>query len=180
MRGTELRPLLSGRMGEAFLFQTCLVRQEDTRPTPSNEQCRLDNDVCPLCPGVYVWRAHRKGLGTHQGWSGWVLPVPIEIGLLLVVITGAACLLTVVNLALKGLGAPFASALNEFRESNSADVINTPLNRIDCFRGLDRIPKRERFMTSHRAMTASGIPCGRQNDLYFVGFSPLAFPRKKT
>jgi len=49
---------------------------------------------------------------THQDWSGWVLPVPAEIGLLLVIITGAAFLLTVVNLALKGLGAPFAIALS--------------------------------------------------------------------
>lgn len=43
---------------------------------------------------------------THQEWSGWVLPVPSEIGLALVIITGAAFLLVVVNLALKGLGAP--------------------------------------------------------------------------
>jgi len=49
---------------------------------------------------------------THQDWSGWVPPVPAEIGLLLVIITGAAFLLTVVNLALKGLGAPFAIALS--------------------------------------------------------------------
>jgi len=44
--------------------------------------------------------------------SGWILPVPTEIGLILVVVTGAATLLAVVNLALKGLGAPFAIALS--------------------------------------------------------------------
>ncbi len=44
--------------------------------------------------------------------SGWTLPVPTEIGLGLVILTGAAFLLTVVNLALKGLGAPFAIALS--------------------------------------------------------------------
>jgi len=44
---------------------------------------------------------------THQEWPDWVLPVPAEIGLLLTIITGAAFLLTVVNLALKGFGAPF-------------------------------------------------------------------------
>ena len=49
---------------------------------------------------------------THQEWSGWVLPVPIEIGLLLVIITGTAALFSVINLALKGLGAPFAIALS--------------------------------------------------------------------
>ena len=49
---------------------------------------------------------------THQDWSGWKLPIPVEIGLLLVIVTGAATLLTMVNLALKGLGAPFAIALS--------------------------------------------------------------------
>jgi protein-S-isoprenylcysteine O-methyltransferase Ste14 len=44
---------------------------------------------------------------THQDWYGWVLPVPPAIGLALVIITGMASLLVVVNLALKGFGAPF-------------------------------------------------------------------------
>jgi protein-S-isoprenylcysteine O-methyltransferase Ste14 len=58
--------------------------------------------------GVPIVRA----VTTHQDWSGWVLPVPSEIGLALVIITGAAFLLTVVNLALKGFGAPFFIALS--------------------------------------------------------------------
>jgi protein-S-isoprenylcysteine O-methyltransferase Ste14 len=59
-----------------------------------------------LLLGLSLFRA----VVTHQEWSGWTLPVPTEIGLVLVLITGAAALLTVVNLALKGLGAPFAIA----------------------------------------------------------------------
>jgi protein-S-isoprenylcysteine O-methyltransferase Ste14 len=47
-----------------------------------------------------------RAVTTHQDWSGWVLPVRSEIGLALVIITGAASLLVVVNLALKGFGAP--------------------------------------------------------------------------
>jgi protein-S-isoprenylcysteine O-methyltransferase Ste14 len=58
--------------------------------------------------GVAIIRA----VTTHQDWSGWVLPVPSLIGLVLVVITGAACLLTVINLALRGFGAPFFIALS--------------------------------------------------------------------
>jgi protein-S-isoprenylcysteine O-methyltransferase Ste14 len=58
--------------------------------------------------GVPVVRA----VTTHQDWSGWTLPVPTEIGLLLVFITGAAFLLIVVNLAIKGFGAPFFIALS--------------------------------------------------------------------
>jgi protein-S-isoprenylcysteine O-methyltransferase Ste14 len=53
-----------------------------------------------------------RAVTTHQDWFGWALPVPSEIGLALVIITGAACLLTVVNLALKGFGAPFFIALS--------------------------------------------------------------------
>jgi len=58
--------------------------------------------------GIAIIRA----IDTHQDWSVWLLPVPTEIGLLLVTITGAATLLTVVNLALQGLGAPFAIVLS--------------------------------------------------------------------
>jgi protein-S-isoprenylcysteine O-methyltransferase Ste14 len=53
-----------------------------------------------------------RAVTTHQDWSDWVLPVPAEIGLLLAIISGAAFLLTVVNLALKGFGAPFYIALS--------------------------------------------------------------------
>jgi protein-S-isoprenylcysteine O-methyltransferase Ste14 len=49
---------------------------------------------------------------THQDWPDWKLPIPVEIGLLLVIVTAAATLFTMVNLALKGLGAPFAIALS--------------------------------------------------------------------
>lgn len=58
--------------------------------------------------GVAIIRA----VITHQDWSGWTLPIPVEFGLLLAIIAGAAFLLTVVNLALKGFGAPFAIALS--------------------------------------------------------------------
>ena len=53
-----------------------------------------------------------RAVTTHQDWSGWILPIPVEIGWFLVIITGAAALLSVANLALKGLGAPFAIALS--------------------------------------------------------------------
>jgi protein-S-isoprenylcysteine O-methyltransferase Ste14 len=59
--------------------------------------------------GVPIIRA----IITHQDWSGWKLPIPVGIGLLLVIVTGAATLLTMINLALKGLGAPFAIALSK-------------------------------------------------------------------
>jgi protein-S-isoprenylcysteine O-methyltransferase Ste14 len=59
--------------------------------------------------GVPIVRA----VSTYQEWCGWILPIPPGIGLVLVIITGAAFLLTVVNLALKGSGAPFFIALSQ-------------------------------------------------------------------
>lgn len=50
---------------------------------------------------------------SHQSWMGWALPIPASIGLLLVRITGIFTTLTVVNLAWRGLGAPFAVALSK-------------------------------------------------------------------
>ena len=62
--------------------------------------------------GISLGVAIIRAIITHPDWSGWTLPIPAWIGLLLVVITGATGLLTVINLALKGLGAPFAIALS--------------------------------------------------------------------
>jgi protein-S-isoprenylcysteine O-methyltransferase Ste14 len=42
----------------------------------------------------------------------WPIPLPREVGLALMVISGVAVLLAVANLALRGLGAPFAVALS--------------------------------------------------------------------
>jgi protein-S-isoprenylcysteine O-methyltransferase Ste14 len=59
--------------------------------------------------GVAIIRA----MTTYRDWSGWMLPIPTGVGLVLVIVTGLAGLLTVVNLALKGFGAPFAIALSK-------------------------------------------------------------------
>ena len=61
--------------------------------------------------GIPFGAAMIRAVIAHRTWPGWTLPIPVEIGLLLVTITGAATVLTVLNLAMKGLGAPFAIAL---------------------------------------------------------------------
>jgi protein-S-isoprenylcysteine O-methyltransferase Ste14 len=53
-----------------------------------------------------------RAIASYRGWPGPVLPVSSAIGLALVIMTGAGVLLTVVNLAVKGLGAPFFIALS--------------------------------------------------------------------
>jgi protein-S-isoprenylcysteine O-methyltransferase Ste14 len=59
---------------------------------------------------VFTWFIWLWAL--NQPLSNIMNLLPVEIGLLLVIITGVAVLSTVVNLALKGLGAPFAIALS--------------------------------------------------------------------
>jgi len=54
-----------------------------------------------------------EAIQVGQVWPGWVIPLPAELGLALMVVTGPVVLLTVVNLALQGFGAPFAIALSQ-------------------------------------------------------------------
>jgi protein-S-isoprenylcysteine O-methyltransferase Ste14 len=54
-----------------------------------------------------------RAIISHPDWAGWVLPVPEQVGRVLVILFSAACVLSVSNLALKGLGAPFAIALSQ-------------------------------------------------------------------
>jgi protein-S-isoprenylcysteine O-methyltransferase Ste14 len=63
--------------------------------------------------GIQAGTAVIQAVLTRQAWQGWVLPVPVWIGLVLVIVSGVATLLSVANLALKGLGAPFVIALSQ-------------------------------------------------------------------
>lgn len=53
-----------------------------------------------------------KSVQTADAWRGLTLPVPRPIGMALVVVTSALALLTVLTLAVRGLGAPFAIVLS--------------------------------------------------------------------
>lgn len=45
-------------------------------------------------------------------WPGATIPIPRALGLVCMVLTGIAAALTVLNLAVRGLGAPFATKLS--------------------------------------------------------------------
>jgi hypothetical protein len=58
--------------------------------------------------------ARRIFVGTaRSGWRDGAIPLPASIGLILAVIAAFGVLLSVFNLALQGLGAPFAVALSQ-------------------------------------------------------------------
>jgi len=82
----------------------------DRKPTAS--RAAWMTTLVQFAVGVLYGAAIIRAVIIHQEWSGWTLPIPAAIGLVLVIISGAAFLLTVVNLALKGLGAPFFIALS--------------------------------------------------------------------
>ena len=63
--------------------------------------------------GIPFGAALIRAVITHQEWQGWTMPIPVEVGALLCVFTGVAGFMAVVNLALKGLGAPFAISLSK-------------------------------------------------------------------
>jgi protein-S-isoprenylcysteine O-methyltransferase Ste14 len=58
--------------------------------------------------GAAVIGAVRVGMASPE----WVIPLPSEVGLTLMLASGALALLAVLNLAARGLGAPFAIALS--------------------------------------------------------------------
>jgi protein-S-isoprenylcysteine O-methyltransferase Ste14 len=85
-------------------------RMLDRDPTLKNAKrtTTIVHYVLLFILGAAIFRA----IGTYRSWPDWRLPIPSEIGLVLVVLSGAILFLTVANLALKGLGAPFAVALS--------------------------------------------------------------------
>lgn len=82
----------------------------DTQPTTSRAVwiTTLVHYAVLIPFGAALFRA----VITYQDWIGWALPIPSDIGWYLVMPTGALALLAVLNLAWKGLGAPFAIALS--------------------------------------------------------------------
>ncbi len=83
----------------------------DAAPTPERavKVTRVVHAWLVLLFGVAVITA----IQTASAWRGLILPVPRVIAAFLVCATGAVALLTVLNLALRGLGAPFAVALSQ-------------------------------------------------------------------
>ncbi len=86
-------------------------RMLDQHPTPS--RMPWITTFVHYSLGMLFGIAIIRAIVTHQAWSGWALPIPTPIGYGLVIITSVAAMLSVINLALKGLGAPFAIALSQ-------------------------------------------------------------------
>ena len=62
---------------------------------------------------ILLGAAILEAVQTAPRWRVWELPLPAGVGLVLMWVTGVMALLTVANLSLRGLGAPFAIHLSE-------------------------------------------------------------------
>lgn len=85
-------------------------RMLDNSPTPDRVEwvTTLIHAVLMVLFGIAIIKAVQTG----STWRGVLLSIPRTIGIVLVYLTGTITLLTVINLALRGLGAPFAIALS--------------------------------------------------------------------
>ncbi len=82
----------------------------DRDPTPRRRYAAtfLVHWVVMILLGAAILEAVKTG----RSWRGWTLPLPPAVGWALMWITGVAGVLCVLNLAVRGLGAPWTIALS--------------------------------------------------------------------
>ena len=82
----------------------------DRDPTPA--RLRTTTFLLHWVIMILLGAAIIEAVETGSGWRGWTLPLAPDLGRALMWITGVACALTVLNLAVRGLGAPWTIALS--------------------------------------------------------------------
>jgi protein-S-isoprenylcysteine O-methyltransferase Ste14 len=95
-----------------LVFPAALAGRRMLDAAPTYERMVKITAVVHACVMLLLGAAIVVAIRTAGAWRGLVLPVPHVIAALLCYATGAVALLTVLNLALRGLGAPFAIALS--------------------------------------------------------------------
>jgi protein-S-isoprenylcysteine O-methyltransferase Ste14 len=95
-----------------LVFPAALAGRRILDAAPTYERVVKVTAVVHACVMLLFGVAIVTAIRTAEAWRGLTLPVPHAVGALLCYATGAVALLTVLNLALRGLGAPFAIALS--------------------------------------------------------------------
>jgi protein-S-isoprenylcysteine O-methyltransferase Ste14 len=96
----------------AAVFPTVRVGRRVLDANPTVERAARVTTAVHAALMVLFGIAIVKAIQTGDTWRGLVIPVPPRLGTALVYATGAITLLTVANLALRGLGGPFSIALS--------------------------------------------------------------------
>ncbi len=93
--------------GELLVFPAIWIARKILDRKPTSSRAVWITTFVHYTLGILFGLPIISAITTHQDWSCWTLPIPVEIGLILLIMTGAVLLLTMVNLALRGFGAPF-------------------------------------------------------------------------
>ena len=99
--------------GLLLVFPVVWLGRKMVDKDPSLERLAWITTFVHYAAALLFFSAAFRAVVTHEDWPGPSLPVPTWIGSILVIITSLAALLAVLNLALKGLGAPFAIVLSK-------------------------------------------------------------------
>jgi protein-S-isoprenylcysteine O-methyltransferase Ste14 len=94
------------------IFPTVWIGRKLLDLKPTIERVGWVNTIMHAVLMVLFGIAIVKAIQTGDTWQGVVIPIPHSFGLILTCGTGAITLLTVLNLALRGLGAPFDIVLS--------------------------------------------------------------------
>lgn len=106
-------PVVSGLLivgAVVLVFPVVWLSRRLLDPQPTPEHTAKITGFLHYVLMILFGTAIIEAVQTSQSWRGWAIPLPAEIGLALLCFTGSAAILTVVNLAVRGLGAPFAIA----------------------------------------------------------------------
>ena len=95
------------------VYPTVWISRKVLDRHPTNERCVWLTSVLHIILMMLFGIAVVESVQTYLRSPEWSVPVPREIGTTLLVVTSVLTILTVLNLALSGLGAPFALALSK-------------------------------------------------------------------
>ncbi len=99
--------------GPLAILPTVLIARRLLDRRPTKERAQWITTITHVLIMLFYGAAVFKALQTSAEWQVWVIPVPRDFAYVLVIATGTVMFLTVANLALRGLGAPFALVLSQ-------------------------------------------------------------------
>jgi protein-S-isoprenylcysteine O-methyltransferase Ste14 len=95
-----------------LVFPTVLLFRKLLEKSPTQERCAWLTSILHIFLMVLFGVAIIETLISYSRSPGWSLPFPRLLAVPLLILTSIGTLITVMNLALSGLGAPFAIALS--------------------------------------------------------------------
>ena len=99
--------------GTVLVFPTVWIGRKAIDVKPTADRLAWITTIVHMLVMIFLGASVIEAIKFLPVEPGAGIPLPVEFGMVLVVLTGVATFLTVVNLAISGLGAPFAIALSK-------------------------------------------------------------------